>query len=126
MLPGVARSERPRMAQARQTIDHPETGGRVKWHLTAADTGGRLLRAEWWTPPGAGMRGERLHRSAEERIEILAGRMKAELDGRLVELGPGEHLAVPAGVRHRWWNSGDEELHFVSERADIDNHGRNP
>jgi mannose-6-phosphate isomerase-like protein (cupin superfamily) len=80
------------------------------------------------------MSGEPLRRSVEERIEILAGRLTAELDGRLVELGPGEYLAVPAGVRRRWWNSGDEELHFIAERADTADsaprnhrdHGRNP
>jgi mannose-6-phosphate isomerase-like protein (cupin superfamily) len=116
MLPGVLRSECLGMAHSGQIVDDPQTGGRVKWHLTPADTGGRLLRAEWWMPAGGGMRGEPLRRSVEERIEILAGRLTAELDGRRVELGPGEHLAVPAGVRRRWWNAGDEELHFITER----------
>jgi mannose-6-phosphate isomerase-like protein (cupin superfamily) len=115
MRPGVLRSEGLRMAHPGQIVEDPQSGGRVKWHLTAADTGGRLLRAEWWTPAGGGMR-EPLCRVVEERIEILAGRLTAELDGRLVELGPGEHLAVPAGVRLRWWNAGDAELHFITER----------
>jgi mannose-6-phosphate isomerase-like protein (cupin superfamily) len=113
MLPGVLRSERLGMAHSGQIVDDPQTGGRIRWHLTAADTGGRLLRAECWIPAGGGLEGESL---VEERIEILAGRLTAELDGRRVELGPGEHLAVPAGVRLRWWNAGDRELHFITER----------
>jgi mannose-6-phosphate isomerase-like protein (cupin superfamily) len=104
------------MARSGQIVEDPQTGGRVRWHLTAADTGGRLQRAEWWIPAGGGLGGESLVRITEERIEILAGRLTAELDGRLVELGPGEHLAVPAGVRRRWWNAGDDELHFITER----------
>ena len=55
------------------------------------------------------------NRRARPRL-VLAGRLTAELDGRLVELGPGGHLAVPAGVRLRWWNAGDAELHFITER----------
>ena len=27
-------------------IDNPVTGERFRWHLTAADTGGRLVRAD--------------------------------------------------------------------------------
>jgi mannose-6-phosphate isomerase-like protein (cupin superfamily) len=115
MRSGGLPSERLRMAHPGRIVEDPQTGGRVKWHLTAADTRGRLLRAEWWMPAGSGM-SEPLRRGVEERIEVLAGRLAAELDGRVVELGPGEHLAVPAGVRRRWWNAGDEQLHFITER----------
>lgn len=93
------------------TITNPVTGERVRWHLTSADTGGRLVRAEWWVLPGGAVSFD--HREAEERFEVLAGRMTAELDGRVLVVGRGERLAIPAGVPRRLRNGGDEELHFL-------------
>jgi mannose-6-phosphate isomerase-like protein (cupin superfamily) len=103
------------MASTGQTLSNPVTGERVKWHLTSADTSGRLVRAEWWARPGGGVAFEHVHREAEERFEVLSGRMAAELDGRVIELGAGERIALPAGIPHRWWNAGGDDLHFVLE-----------
>ena len=110
-LPGDGRA----MARNGQILHNPVTGERVKWHLTSEETGGRLVRAEWWARPGGGVTFEHVHREAEERFEVLAGHMAAELDGRRVDLGPGERIALPAGIPHRWWNAGPDDLHFVLE-----------
>lgn len=103
------------MARAGETIENPVTGERFKWHQTAADTGGRLVRHEGWVRPGGGVLLEHVHRHSEERFELLAGRMALEIDGRRSTLRAGEHATAPAGVPHRWWNDGDDELHFVVE-----------
>ena len=96
-------------------LHNPTTGERVRWLLTSAESGGRLVRAEWWARPGGGVAFEHIHAEAEERFEVLSGRMAAEVGGRHIELGPGERASLPPGVPHRWWNAGGEELHFVLE-----------
>ena len=103
------------MATAGETIENPVTGERFKWHQTAADTGGRLVRHEGWVRPGGGVRTEHVHRHSEERFELLAGRMALEIDGHRSTLAAGDSATAPAGVPHRWWNDGDDELHFVVE-----------
>ena len=104
------------MATAGQIIDNPVTGERVRWLTTAAETDGRLVRAEWWTRPGGGVRFEHIHREASERFEVLSGRLSGTLGGARFDLDPGEHRSLPPGVAHAWWNeSEDEDVHFVLE-----------
>jgi mannose-6-phosphate isomerase-like protein (cupin superfamily) len=115
MSPRALPGDRRAMTRHGQILENPVTGERVKWHLTSADTDGRLVRAEWWASPGGGVRSEHVHRDAEERFEVLAGHMAAELDGKRVDLGPGERIVLPAGIPHRWWNAGGDDLHFLVE-----------
>jgi quercetin dioxygenase-like cupin family protein len=104
------------MAHAGQVIENPVTGERARWLVTAAETGGRLVRAEWWARPGGGVQAEHVHRTATERFQVLSGRLAGTLGGERFELGPGEEAALPPGVAHTWWNpSADEDLHFVLE-----------
>ena len=47
----------------------------------------------------------------DEWVMVLRGRAALELDGepQLVELGPGDHLVLPAHLRHRVaWTTADE------------------
>lgn len=105
------------MATAGQTIEDPVTGERCHWLVTASQTGGRLVRAEWWSPPGAGARAPHVHRRSEERLEVLAGRVTVLLGAERLTLGPGDGLRLPARVPHAWWNEGAVEAHLVVEVA---------
>jgi quercetin dioxygenase-like cupin family protein len=88
-----------------------------RWHLTAAETGGRLVRAELWAPPGCAAGPPHVHEEAEERVELLAGAMWL-LAGRTQRtLGRGDAATVLAGVPHAWANAGAEVLHFMFELA---------
>lgn len=56
------------------------------------------------------------HRSKDESILVVRGRLQLELEddsGRLVahELGPGEHRRIPTGRKHRF--SGIERVELV-------------
>ena len=106
------------MAQTGQIIDNPITGERFRWHLTEADTGGRLVRAEGWIRPGGGMPVEHFHPYSDERFEVLSGRMTLERGGDTVVLLGGDCDKVAAGVPHKWCNAGDEELHLFIEVTD--------
>jgi mannose-6-phosphate isomerase-like protein (cupin superfamily) len=81
--------------------------------LTAAQTGGRLVRTEIWVRAGAGMSADRVHPHSEKRFEVLAGRMVLEREGRQQVLLAGERGRVPAGVPYRWCNGGAEELNVI-------------
>ncbi|MEU1180043.1 cupin domain-containing protein [Streptomyces sp. NPDC005820] len=49
---------------------------------------------------------EHLHPYSEEFLHVVQGRLEMSLDGAPVELGPGDALLVPIGVRHRLVNTG--------------------
>jgi mannose-6-phosphate isomerase-like protein (cupin superfamily) len=106
------------MAEKGRIVENPVTGERFRWHLTEADTGGRLVRAEVWVRPGGGVFVEHLHPQSEERFEVLCGRMIVEQDGEPSVLLAGERARIPAGVPHRWRNGGDEELHLFLDVDD--------
>ena len=99
-------------------MENPVTGERFRWHLTEADTDGRLVRAEVWVRPGGGVPTEHFHPHSEERFEVLSGRMTLECDRRSYVLLGGDRGTVVPGVRHRWCNGGDEELHMFIEVED--------
>ena len=84
---------------------------RTKWHLTAEDTCGRMIRGEVWlparTPPHA------VHEHGSERIELLAGSMELVLGGTGQILRRGDVADIPAGMPHSWGNAGAEVLHFM-------------
>jgi mannose-6-phosphate isomerase-like protein (cupin superfamily) len=104
------------MATRGQVIENPASGERLKWHLTTADTDGRLLRLEVWARPGGGVPSRHLHTGSEERFEVIAGTMAVRRGGETMELTRGQRATVPAGTEHSWWNpSSDEELHFMAE-----------
>lgn len=103
------------MAHVGSTITNPASGETCKWHLTAASTNGRLVRAEFWVRPGGGVPALHIHPRAEERFEVLGGRMALQDGDRSLTLEPGGRHAVRAGVPHAWRNDGEEELHFFVE-----------
>jgi quercetin dioxygenase-like cupin family protein len=104
------------MATAGQTIENPVTGERARWLVTAAETGGELVRAEWWARPGGGVRGEHVHAEATERFQVLSGRLTAVVGGERRVFGPGEEAVLPPRVPHAWFNEDPEEdVHMVVE-----------
>jgi mannose-6-phosphate isomerase-like protein (cupin superfamily) len=49
------------------------------------------------------------HPAQDERFEVLAGAMRARIDGRESELDAGDVIEVPRGTAHQFWNPGEEE-----------------
>jgi putative monooxygenase len=56
---------------------------------------------------------EHYHPYSEEFIYLVRGRITLYLDGEPVEVGAGEAVMVPIGVRHRIVNTGNEEMFAV-------------
>jgi quercetin dioxygenase-like cupin family protein len=86
---------------------------RIRWHLTAAHTDGRLLRAELWIPAGTPARPLHSHPCEEERLELLAGAMELDVAAERHMLERGDEAVIPAGTPHSWRNPGPEVLHFM-------------
>src|SRR5947209_6157433 len=64
------------------------------------------VEANWG--PGGSEPPPHLHPSQEEHFEVKSGHLRAEVDGQLRELGPGDTLDIPRGSSHRMWNPGAE------------------
>jgi putative monooxygenase len=56
---------------------------------------------------------EHYHPYSEEFLHVVTGRLSMALDGKPIELGPGDSLMVPINVRHRLVNVGEDESMVV-------------
>ncbi|POX50494.1 protein in whiE locus [Streptomyces sp. Ru72] len=57
--------------------------------------------------------GEHYHPYSEEFVYVLCGRLEVDLDGEPQALRPEQGLMIPAYMRHRFRNVGDEEARLV-------------
>jgi len=53
------------------------------------------------------------HRRAQQFFYILSGKAVLEMDGRSVDLVPGQGLWIPVGARHQMKNEPGEDVHFL-------------
>jgi quercetin dioxygenase-like cupin family protein len=103
------------VARRGEVLKSPINGQRVIFRQTAEDTGGELLRLDFFVAPGGFLGNEHLHPKQEERIEVLSGTLRCRIDGRERSVGAGEIIAVPPGTPHTLWNESPEEAHALVE-----------
>jgi mannose-6-phosphate isomerase-like protein (cupin superfamily) len=103
------------MVQAGDTIENPVTGERIVFRKTSRETGGQAVVIECFVKPDGAVAAAHVHPSQEERFEVLSGSAGFRLGREKVTAGPGERITVPAGTAHKFWNAGEDELHFVCE-----------
>jgi uncharacterized cupin superfamily protein len=98
------------MLTAGDRFDNPTTGASFEV-VAAPDGAARTLDIRRTMKPGTGKTLPHSHRDYRERFVVESGRASAKLDGRAVELGPGDEIEMPIGGSHvNAWNSGDEDL----------------
>jgi len=94
--------------------DGPDRG-RVM--VFGADTGGRYGLMEFVvTPREAGAApdfGPHRHRDLEETFFIRRGRLRFLLGDAVFDVGPGDFVRAPPGVRHGFANVTDEEVELL-------------
>jgi mannose-6-phosphate isomerase-like protein (cupin superfamily) len=92
---------------------NPATGLRTVFRETGSCTAGELLQVDWIAPRGWSTGPDHVHRSQEERFEVLSGELGLRLDGveRIHE--PGAVIVAPAGAPHAAWNAGVEDVHVL-------------
>jgi mannose-6-phosphate isomerase-like protein (cupin superfamily) len=99
---------------AGDTIENPITGERIVFNKTSAETNGEAVEIEVYVRPGGVVAAAHVHPHQTERFEVVSGRIGMKLGRRSLEAGPNDIVVVEPGTPHKFWNAGDEELHFVT------------
>ncbi|HEY8930609.1 MAG TPA: cupin domain-containing protein [Mucilaginibacter sp.] len=79
------------------------------WHLLKSDS---LSVIQERMPPGTG---EQLHyhHAAQQVFYILSGMATFEVEGAEQLVGANQSIHIKPGTRHRIFNNGDTDLHFL-------------
>jgi len=83
--------------------------------LTGRETAGELLRIDMRVRPGGFVASEHLHPQQSERFQITKGEITLRTGGEERRYSAGEHVTIPAGTPHAWWNSGNADLQVLLE-----------
>jgi quercetin dioxygenase-like cupin family protein len=89
--------------------------GRIVFRRTAAETNGEVMEFDFFLPVGHESAQEHLHPKQEERFEVISGRVRGRIADEEQVRETGETAVMPRGVKHFWWNDGDEEAHLRVE-----------
>jgi quercetin dioxygenase-like cupin family protein len=95
------------------TIVNPVTGERIVFHKTSASTNGEFVEIEVFVQPGGVVAAAHVHPYQSERFEILGGTIGMKVGRKKIEARYGDVVTVEPGTAHKFWNAGDDELHFV-------------
>ncbi len=86
----------------------------VRFLLTGAQSNGSVAIFELTVPAGEKLPAPaHSHDRYEESIYGLDGVMAWTVDGKQIELGPGQALCIPRGAVHRFDNYGNQEAKSV-------------
>jgi len=86
----------------------------VRFLLEGKQSGGSVAVFEFDVPAGAKVPAAHSHDGYEETIYGLEGVLTWTVDGRKVDLGPGEVLCIPRGVVHRFDNVGSDNCKMLA------------
>jgi mannose-6-phosphate isomerase-like protein (cupin superfamily) len=79
------------------------------WRLLA---GGDLTVTQERIPPGRG-EVEHYHGKARQLFFVLDGSLAIAIESDAFQLRKGDSLEVPPTKRHRVWNGGNDDAHFL-------------
>lgn len=97
-----------RVLKAHEAQPAPGGGCRDRFMLDGADTDERFALVQHLFAPRALAAPMHRHHHEDEWSYVLEGRIGAVIEGREVEVGPGDLLFKPRGQWHTFWNAGDE------------------
>jgi mannose-6-phosphate isomerase-like protein (cupin superfamily) len=103
------------MARSHDIITNPIVGDKVEFLVTAADSGGELLRLQVWIAPGAQGPPEHTHPVQVETFAVVSGTAGLKVNGQTHLLSAGQSLTVPNNTPHKFWNAGPDELVMIGE-----------
>lgn len=99
------------MAHTGQTLENPQSGERLTFRKTTADTNGAYIEFDLELQPDGKVPAKHIHPHQEERFEILDGTMKFKLGHKTIVATAGESVTVPAGAAHKFQNGGATVAH---------------
>jgi hypothetical protein len=98
-----------------EIIEHPGTGQRLVFRLTAGDSGGEAVVFESFLPAHARGLAAPAKAGHEQRFEVLHGTIGFRVGRDEVVVAAGGRLTVPRGTACRYWNATAEPAHLVAE-----------
>ena len=96
----------------RETITVGALG--VRFLIEAADSNATASVFECYVPANARMPAPHSHDGFEETIYGLEGATTWTIDGKTLEIGPGEAVCVPRGQIHGFENHGSVDAKFLA------------
>jgi mannose-6-phosphate isomerase-like protein (cupin superfamily) len=103
------------MIHAGDAIENPVTGERLVFRQTSRETNGESVVLEAYVKANGFVAAAHVHPHQEERFQVLRGTVGFRVGRKKLLAGPGQRVTVPAGTAHKFWNAGDDEVHFVCE-----------
>lgn len=97
---------------AGDTIENRVIGERLVFRETSRENGGRRVLFDTFVEPGGFVAAAHVHPFQVEQFEVVSGRLGMQLARESLEFGPGGEVVVLNGTPHRFWNAGEDELHF--------------
>jgi quercetin dioxygenase-like cupin family protein len=85
----------------------------VRFMVDGETTGGTFSLVEHPLPPRALGAPVHTHANEDEYSYVLEGRIGVQLGDDVLEAGPGDLVFKPRGVRHAFWNAGDEPARLL-------------
>ena len=76
----------------------------IRFLLDAADTGGSVAMLEFTVPFGAKVPLHHYHKQYDETVYGVEGVMTFTVEGKVLDIGPGESCFVPRGAVHGFNN----------------------
>jgi quercetin dioxygenase-like cupin family protein len=86
----------------------------VRFLVEAGDSNGTASVFECYVPANAKMPAAHSHDGFEETIYGLEGATTWTIDGKTVQIGPGEAVCVPRGRIHGFENRGSVDARFLA------------
>lgn len=79
---------------------------------SAAETNGQITEFEGMEEPGIGPP-MHVHFKQEEKVKVVKGRMRIKTLAKEFSLTEGQEYTFAAGEAHRFWNEGDQTMHYT-------------
>ena len=86
----------------------------VRFLVQAADSNGSVSVFECFVPADSKMPAPHSHDAFEETIYGLEGVTTWNVDGRTLDIGPGEAACIPRGAIHGFDNHGTDDAKFLA------------
>ena len=103
------------MIKQGDSIINKRTGQRMIFLQTWAETNGTQLQIECFSPLTTTREPEHIHPYQENRFHILSGELSFSVNGEIQIAHAGDTVSVPKNTPHHFWNSGDNEAHYIQE-----------
>jgi mannose-6-phosphate isomerase-like protein (cupin superfamily) len=98
-------------------LEHRHTGEILQMRRVRDGQGQIILALDGSLPPGSSGPPLHVHFREHEEIRVKTGTLGAQIGTERVVVQAGETAVLPAGLRHRWWNAGDDLLENCGHAA---------